>query len=300
MISKKLASIDIGSNAIRLLICTANEVENDVVFKKNALIRVPIRLGQDVFTTGKISDRNKKRFIDAMIGFKHLMKAHEVENFVANATSAMRNASNSKELLKETLDKTNIPIEVINGAKEAKIIYETHIESLLEMGSSYFYIDVGGGSTEITIFDGKNVVASKSFKIGTIRLLNNQINQEKLNDFKAWIKKHTQSMSQIKAIASGGNINRVFKIIGAKKWSPISLVQVQDIQKQISALSYEQRQIQFNMNPDRADVIIPALEIYTSAFQAGNIEEIYVPKIGLADGLVRKLYNSNKKIEFLL
>lgn len=300
MISKKLASIDIGSNAIRLLICTANETKEGIVFKKNSLIRVPIRLGQDVFTEGKISEKNQKRFLEAMQGFKHLMNVHDVEDLLACATSAMRNASNSDNLIKKTKKLTGIDVKVIDGQTEAKIIYETHIEKILDKNTSYLYIDVGGGSTEITIFDGKKAIASKSFKLGTIRVLNNLVKDSMWEEFNNWIKENTKNQKNLKAIASGGNINRIFKIIGKKKWHPITLKEVLEIKKEIENISYEKRQLTFNMNPDRADVIIPALNIYTNSFVSAGIDDIFVPKIGLADGLIRKLYADNKKISFLL
>ncbi|MCT4665146.1 MAG: exopolyphosphatase [Flavobacteriales bacterium] len=300
MVSKKLASIDIGSNAIRLLIMTANETKNGTVFKKNSLIRVPIRLGQDVFTDGKISERNYQRFIEAMQGFQHIMKAHEVAVYRACATSAMRNSANANKLLKETKAKTTLDIDIINGEEEAKIIYQTHIENMLDENASFLYIDVGGGSTEITIFDGKRAKASRSFKIGTIRLLNNLVEEKKWTDFENWIKENTQDISNLKAIASGGNINRVFKILGKKKWTPIQLSEMLRIKEEISSVNFEERQIQFNMNPDRADVILPALEIYSKAFEVSRIKEIFVPKIGLADGIIRNLYLQEKKVKFLL
>lgn len=290
----KYGSIDIGSNAIRLLISTAHESEKGVFFKKNSLIRVPIRLGQDVFTKGKIGAKNQKRMVQAMIAYRNLMDAHDVQDYLACATSAMRDASNSKQLLKEIKEKANIDIEIISGSKEAEIIFQTHIEKLLNDKKAYLYIDVGGGSTELSLFNGKTLMASKSFNIGTIRLLNDLVDKKEWDLMKQWIQKNTKNLKQINAIASGGNINRVYKLIGKKKLEPILIKEVNEVKENIERTPVNLRQELFNMNPDRADVILPALSIYLSVFRWANSSEIYVPKVGLSDGLVRKLHETKK------
>ncbi|MGB0870601.1 MAG: exopolyphosphatase [Flavobacteriales bacterium] len=290
----KYGSIDIGSNAIRLLISTAHQSEKGVFFKKNSLIRVPIRLGQDVFTKGKIGAKNQKRMVQAMIAYRNLMDAHDVQDYLACATSAMRDASNSKQLLKEIKEKANIDIEIISGSKEAEIIFQTHIEKLLNDKKAYLYIDVGGGSTELSLFNGKTLMASKSFNIGTIRLLNDLVNKKEWDLMKQWIQKNTKNLKQINAIASGGNINRVYKLIGKKKLEPILIEEVNEVKENIERTPVNLRQELFNMNPDRADVILPALSIYLSVFRWANSSEIYVPKVGLSDGLVRKLHETKK------
>lgn len=292
--SIKYGSIDIGSNAIRLLISTAHHTEKGVFFKKNALIRVPIRLGQDVFTKGKISSKNQKRMIQAMVAYRNLMDAHGVEDYLACATSAMRDAENSTQMLKQIKEKANISIEVISGSKEAEIIFQTHIEKLLDDDKAYLYIDVGGGSTELSFFNGKSLVASKSFNIGTIRLLNNLVKPSEWALMDKWVHKTTKGFKNIKAIASGGNINRVYKLIGKKKLEPIQIDEIIEIETKIKLTPIDERQETFNMNPDRADVILPALSIYLNAFKWANTDDIYVPKVGLSDGLIRLLYTKHQ------
>ena len=286
----KYGSIDIGSNAIRLLISTAHHTNEGVFFKKNSLIRVPIRLGQDVFTKGKIGSKNQKRMIQAMIAYRNLMDAHGVEDYLACATSAMRDAENSKQLLKEIKQKANINIEIISGSKEAEIIFQTHIEKLLNHDKAYLYVDVGGGSTELSFFNGKVLVASKSFNVGTIRLLNDIVDKDQWVQMEEWIKETVGDTPEINAIASGGNINRVYKIIGKKKLEAIFPDEIYDVQARIAETPEEKRQQKFNMNPDRADVILPALSIYMNVFKWSNTNKIYVPKVGLSDGLIRKLH----------
>lgn len=286
----KYGSIDIGSNAIRLLISTAHHTNEGVFFKKNSLIRVPIRLGQDVFTKGKIGAKNQKRMLQAMIAYRNLMDAHGVEDYLACATSAMRDANNSKQLLKEIKQKANIEIEIISGSKEAEIIFQTHIEKLLNHDKAYLYIDVGGGSTELSFFNGKELVASRSFNVGTIRLLNHIVEEEQWHLMEEWIKETIGDVSDVKAIASGGNINRVYKIIGKKKLEAIYVDEISEVRDRIVNTPEDKRQQKFNMNPDRADVILPALSIYLSVFEWANTKEVYVPKVGLSDGLIRKLH----------
>lgn len=294
----KYGSIDIGSNAIRLLISTAHYSNEGVFFKKNSLIRVPIRLGQDVFMKGKIGAKNQKRMIQAMIAYRNLMDAHGVEDYLACATSAMRDAENSKQLIKEIKQKANINIEVISGSKEAEIIFQTHIEKLLNHDEAYLYIDVGGGSTELSFFNGKKLVSSQSFNVGTIRLLNNVVEEKQWVLMESWIKETIGDINNVKAIASGGNINRVYKIIGKKKLEVIYIDEVSEVRQQIIDTPEDKRQQKFNMNPDRADVILPALSIYLNVFRWANTSEIYVPKVGLSDGLVRKLHADNLPYTF--
>jgi len=294
----KYGSIDIGSNAIRLLISTAHYSNEGVFFKKNSLIRVPIRLGQDVFMKGKIGAKNQKRMIQAMIAYRNLMDAHGVEDYLACATSAMRDAENSKQLIKEIKQKANINIEVISGSKEAEIIFQTHIEKLLNHDEAYLYIDVGGGSTELSFFNGKKLVSSQSFNVGTIRLLNNVVEGKQWVLMESWIKETIGDINNVKAIASGGNINRVYKIIGKKKLEVIYIDEVSEVRQQIIDTPEDKRQQKFNMNPDRADVILPALSIYLNVFRWANTSEIYVPKVGLSDGLVRKLHADNLPYTF--
>ncbi|MGB1000021.1 MAG: exopolyphosphatase [Flavobacteriales bacterium] len=287
MKSRTYASIDIGSNAMRLLISTANFDDKRLFFKKNALVRVPIRLGQDVFTTGQISTRNQNRFLDAMTAFRHLMKVHEVSTYRACATSAMRDAKQSKELIERIKTQTDIDIEVIQGSLEAQIIFNTQIQDLLSPETHYLYVDVGGGSTELSLFHGKTLLASKSFNVGTIRLLNKVVGALEWKKLSDWISKYCNGIDSIESIASGGNINRTFKLIGKKKGQVLEIDELKDMAKDIRSVDYEERQFRFNMNPDRADVIVPALSIYLKIFDLAQIHTIHVPKIGLADGLIR-------------
>lgn len=289
---KKLAGIDVGSNAIRLLVSNAiEENKKTTVFKKSALVRVPIRLGADTFLKGEISETNKERIIKAMKAFQLLMEIHGVEKHKACATSAMREAKNGKQVIKDVLEHTGIDIDIINGKKEAAIIFSTDLTNIINENKSYLYIDVGGGSTELTIFSKGKIISSKSFKIGTVRLLDKTHNFESLwKDMKKWIKIHTHNLKKVTAIGSGGNINKVFKMSGKPINKPLSLIYIQAHYHFLKTLSYEQRITELSLNPDRADVIIPATKIYLSAMKWSGAKKIHVPKIGLADGIVKSLY----------
>lgn len=292
---EKLAGIDIGSNAIRLLVSNAIlEEKKEPIFKKSALVRVPIRLGADTFIKGKISENNKKRMIKAMQAFKLLMEVHGVERYKACATSAMREAKNGNNVVKDILQQSGIAIDIIDGKKEAAIIFSTDLTNVIEEDKSYLYIDVGGGSTELTVFSKGKIINSKSFKIGTVRLLDEKHHFEELwEKMKAWIKIHTHDLKKISAIGSGGNINKIFKLSGKPINKPLAYTYVQTYYHFLKKLSYEQRITELSLNPDRADVIIPATKIYLSAMKWSGSKKIYVPKIGLADGIVKSLYFNN-------
>ncbi len=290
---KKYGAIDIGSNAIRLLI--ANVIiseDNPPKFKKSSLVRVPIRLGQDAFVEGKISKSNITRIIDAMQAFKLLMNVHKVERYKACATSAMRNASNGKEVIKKILKETGVSIDIINGKKEAEIIAFTDLSELIENDNNYLYVDVGGGSTEFTIFSKGTIKTSKSFKMGTVRLLNNKksVNKMIFAEVEEWIRKNTKDLKKIALIGSGGNINKLFKLSGRTEGNPISYIYLNAQYQFLKKLTYEQRITELGLNPDRADVIIPATKIFLSAMKWSNAKKIFVPKIGLSDGIVKSLY----------
>jgi len=289
---KKYAAIDIGSNAIRLLIANIIVEANDPkpCFKKNALVRVPIRLGKDVFISGKISDANITRFIDAAKAFSLLMKVHGVEKYRACATSAMREASNGVAVAKLIEKETGIAIQLIDGKTEAKIIAETDLSELLENKKTYLYVDVGGGSTEFTLFDNGKVLNSKSFKIGTVRLINDKVDKALWQEIKLWIKDNTASFKNIELIGSGGNINKLFKMSGRAPGKPLSFVYLKSQYNFLKSMTYEERIIELSLNTDRADVIIPATKIYLKAMDWSNAKKIYVPKIGLADGIIKALY----------
>jgi len=290
---KKYAAIDIGSNAIRLLVANIIEKKDrEPRFKKSALVRVPIRLGADSFVNGKVSDENIIRMIDAIEAFKLLMKVHHVEAYKACATSAMREASNGKEVAEEIFKKTGVKIDIINGKEEAEIISSTDLDELISSDKSYLYVDVGGGSTEFTIFSKGEIITSKSFKIGTVRLLNNtkQQNKEAFKKVEAWIKVNTKGFGKISMIGSGGNINRIFKMSGRSEGNPISYIYLNAQYQFLKKMSYTDRITELSLNPDRADVIIPATKIYLSAMKWSGSRKIYVPKIGLADGIIKGLY----------
>lgn len=288
---KKYAAIDIGSNAMRLLI--VNIVEQDgkePQFNKSSLVRVPIRLGQDAFTVGEISQENIDRMINAMTAFKLLMSVHKVEKYKACATSAMREAYNGKEVVEIINQKTDIKIDIIDGKTEAAIIASTELHQLLYLDQTYLYVDVGGGSTEFSLFSNGKMIVSKSFKAGTVRLLNDVVSDIVWQEIEKWIKSHTSEYENISIIGSGGNINKIFKMSEKNQDKPLSYIYLNAQYAQLSAMTYEQRIADLGLNPDRADVIIPALKVYLNAMKWSNARNIYVPKIGLSDGIVKAMY----------
>ena len=292
---EKYAAIDIGSNAIRLLIATVIEKKNrPPQFKKTSLVRVPIRLGADVFLEDKISEKNYLRMLDAMNAYQLLMKTHGVVKYRACATSAMREATNGAEIAKKIKKETNIDIEIIDGRDEAAIIASTDLKDLIETEKSFLYVDVGGGSTEFTIFANRKIVASKSFKLGTVRILNDMVRESKWDDVKKWIKKNTESFEKISLIGSGGNINSIYKNSGTKLGKPLSYFFLTNYFEKLKSYTYHERIFELQMNPDRADVIVPATKIYLSAMKWSKAKSIYVPKIGLSDGIIKSLYNEEQ------
>ncbi len=287
----KLAAIDIGSNAARLLISEVSIDSNgEPLFNKINLVRVPLRLGFDVFENGIISQGKRNMMIETMKSFAHLLKAYQIENVIACATSAMRDASNGKEVQQEIKQKTGIDVRIISGDEEASFIYENHIAEHLDKEHSYLYIDVGGGSTELTFFDQGKLMYQESFNIGTIRLLKNMVNDTHWDEMKDHLKKNTNSKLPMVAIGSGGNINKIFSLSKRKEGKPLSLDSLKDYYKELSSVNIEQRIKVYKLKEDRADVIVPALQIYINVMRWANIDQIYVPRIGLADGLIQHLY----------
>ena len=294
---KKYAAIDIGSNAMRLLIANVIEEENKPTqFNKSHLIRVPIRLGQDAFTVGEISEESAERMVKAMKAFKLLMDVYQVEQYAACATSAMREAYNGKDLVEEIAEKTRINIDIIEGKTEAAIIANSDLESFIKNDGHYLYVDVGGGSTEFTLFSNGKQIVSKSFKNGTVRLLNNMVTESVWLEIEKWIKTHTADLSNVEIIGSGGNINKIFKMSGKTNDKPLTQTYLVQRFKYLNSLSYEERIYTLGLNTDRADVIIPAIKIYVNAMKWSNAKHIYVPKIGLSDGIVKAMYYKNTKI----
>lgn len=288
---KKYAAIDIGSNAVRLLISNIIEQEGrPVQFKKNSLVRVPIRLGADVFLKNKISLANEQRMVDTMLAFKLLMKAHKVVKYKACATSAMRESENGNKVVDSVFKKAGISIDIIEGDEEAAIIAATDLHKYIDKNKTYLYVDVGGGSTEFTVIHNGSQVASKSFKIGTVRLLNNMVKDEAWEALELWIKDNTKHYSKIRVIGSGGNINKIFKISGKVVGKPLTYFYLISYYNVLQSYTYEERITELNLNQDRADVIIPAMRIYLSSMKWSNAKHIYVPKIGLADGIIKSIY----------
>ncbi len=288
---KKYAAIDIGSNAVRLLISNIIEEKGKPVqFKKNSLVRVPIRLGADVFLKNEISKENTERILDTMLAFRLLMKSHKVVKYKACATSAMRESVNGKEVVDLVLKKSGISIDIIDGEEEAAIIAATDLNKFIDKNKTYLYVDVGGGSTEFTVIDRGEQVASKSFKIGTVRLLNDMVKKEKWLNLQEWIGKHAKRFDKIEVIGSGGNINKIFKISGKSAGKPLTYFYLSSYYHLLQSYSYEERITELDLNQDRADVIIPAMRIYLSAMKWSGAKNIYVPKIGLADGIIKSIY----------
>jgi len=291
---KKYAAIDIGSNAVRLLISYIIEEEHkEVKFKKNELVRVPIRLGADVFINKKISKENEDRLKNTMLAFYLLMKAHKVELYKACATSAMREATNGKRITESIRKHSGIHIDIINGNVEANIIAATDIKSFINNDKDYLYVDVGGGSTEFSIFHNGQKTESKSFKIGTVRLLNNTVKPNNWTALEKWIKKVTKNFDDVNVIGSGGNINKIFKLSRKANNKPLTYFYLLSFYKRLKSYTYEGRVTELDLNQDRADVIVPATEIYLSAMKWSKAKYIYVPKIGLSDGIIKSIYYQN-------
>lgn len=291
---KKYAAIDIGSNAIRLLISNViTRKDKEPQFKKSSLVRVPIRLGADTFVKGEISSENKSRMIDAMNAFQLLMSVNGIEKYRACATSAMREATNGNEVANEILKKTGVQIDIIDGKTEAEIIFSTDLSEVISEDASYLYVDVGGGSTEFTVFSKGKIVNAKSFKLGTVRLLNKAVNKKELwKEIEKWIKSNTKGMKRITLIGSGGNINKIYKMSGKSQGKSLSYIYLNAHYKFLKQMSYEERISELDLNPDRADVIIPATKIYLNAMKWSGANKVIVPKIGLSDGIIKTLYQS--------
>lgn len=292
----RLAAIDIGSNAARLLITdiTSTTLPTSPEFLKVALVRVPLRLGFDVFDKGEISAGKTEKLIKTIRSYKLLLDVYDVKHLKACATSAMRDASNSEEIIKKVKQDTGIQINIISGEEEASFIYENHIAENMNIEESYLYIDVGGGSTELTFFTDGKLVFKESFNIGTIRLLKNQVTEANWGEMKEFIKTKTKGYHHVTAIGSGGNINKIFSISKRKEGKPLQLELLRDYYKEFSTMSLQQRMSLYKLREDRADVIVPALLIYINVMRWADTEEIYVPKIGLADGLIHSLYEEVK------
>lgn len=290
----KFAAIDIGSNAVRLLFCNVLNGKNTPLLKKAELFRIPLRLGEDAFLTGKISEKKIGKLIKSMTAYRYLMDVYDVVDYRACATSAMREAANSLEIIERIKKEAGIKIELIDGSTEADIIYSNHIAENLSKENAYLYIDVGGGSTEITLFNKNKVVATRSFNIGTIRMLHQKVSKEQWDGFKNWVEATAQNYKSIVAIGSGGNINKIFAMSRKKQNRPISFSKLKSIAELLGAHTYEERVRELGLKPDRADVIMPASKIVLAVMKAAKIDKMYVPQIGLSDGIVHLLYEKHK------
>jgi exopolyphosphatase/guanosine-5'-triphosphate,3'-diphosphate pyrophosphatase len=286
---KRFAAIDIGSNSVRLLIENVLEQEGTSMFKKSSLIRVPVRLGSLAFTGKKIPEKTVDRLVSAMLGFRHLMEANEVLHYKGCATSAMREAINGKEIIDRIRKEAGVKIDIISGSMEADIIFRSQSAFLDHHAAQCLFVDVGGGSTEITVFDKNRAVAARSFNIGTLRILGKLIDKKDWKEMREWARKNASDGKMI-MIGSGGNINRISKLAQLKAGKALSIDKLEEIYLQISRLSVDERIRQLDLNPDRADVIVPAAEIFLNLMKWLEIPKIYIPKIGLSDGLVREVY----------
>ena len=288
----RLAAIDIGSNAARLLISEVRmTAEGKPEFDKLNLVRVPLRLGFDVFERGEISTERVQWLIQTIKAYKHLLNVYQVEYVIACATSAMRDARNAKEIIAQVKSETGIEIEVISGQQEAAVIYENHIAENLNREDAYLYIDVGGGSTELTFYSNNQLQFKESFNIGTIRLLKEQVTESIWDEVKTFVRNRTKGYPPIVAIGSGGNINKIFSLSKKKDGKPLHIELLKDYHKELSSFSVDDRIRLYKLKEDRADVIVPALQIYINVMRWAGVELIYVPKIGLVDGLIQHLYD---------
>ncbi len=289
----KFAAIDIGSNAVRLLFMNVIEDNSDVYFKKSSLVRVPVRLGDDAFYNGGVIGAAKiEKLMHTMTAFMHLMTVHDVVSFRACATSAMREAANSAHVVSYIKDKTGVEINVIDGQQEAELIYANRIVEMIKKEGAYLYVDVGGGSTEVTLFSKMKVVATGSFNLGTIRFIKGEDTSREKKRLREFVKGLSARYRPVELIGSGGNINKVFKLSGKKEGVPLTLKNLRDIYEFIDSFTIDERIRDLGFNPDRADVIIPATNVFLKIMKWTGAKRILVPKIGVSDGIVHHLYNS--------
>lgn len=290
---KKIAAIDIGSNAVRMLICYIIPSGKKYIFQKNSYLRLPIRLGEDSFKEGIISKSKIHKLSDAILSFKYIMNVHDVEYYQIYATSALRESKNSKEVILEIKKTTGLKINLISGLKEAKIISKGTSLEKLQYNRSFLYVDVGGGSTEYSILRRGEEKKSKSFKIGTVRLLNNLVDDKLFIDIKYWLGTYLDDQDKIKLFATGGNINKIQSMTGSKIGKPISYLSLKDLYNNLTKYSYQERMVKFGLNPDRADVIIPALKIFITTMESVGSNKLFVPKVGLVDGMINEIFHEN-------
>ena len=290
---RKIAAIDIGSNAVRMLICYVISSGDEYVFQKNSYLRLPIRLGEDSFKNGIISNKKIILLTNAILSFKYIMKVHGIKEYKIYATSALRESINSKEVISIVKKNTDLNIELITGLKEAKIISKGNSLEKIEFNKTFLYVDVGGGSTEFSILRKGKEKMSKSFKIGTVRLLNNLVDDSILIEIKKWLKSNIDNDDKIKLFATGGNINKIQSMTGSKSGKPISYLSIKDLSNNLMEFNYQERMMKFDLNPDRADVIIYALKIFITTMEFVKANKIFVPKSGLVDGMINEIFYEN-------
>ena len=289
----RYAAIDIGSNAVRLLIADIIENDKEISFKKNTFIRVPLRLGDDAFVDHVISERKMQELVKTMTAFALLMEVYKVQDYMACATSALRDASNGAEIVTRIKNESNINLEIVHGQREANIIYSSHIEQHLERKKNYLYIDVGGGSTELSIFCDGDMIASRSFNLGTIRILDNQDKDETWVEMKEWIKNQSKEYKNLQGIGTGGNINKLFKMANEKEGAPLTFLKLRSLHSYLDSFSLKDRINVLGLNQDRADVIIPASEIFLTVMKWAGVKQIFVPRVGMVDGIIQLLIEKN-------
>ena len=288
---KRIAAIDIGSNAVRMLICYVIPCGKENIYQKNSYLRLPLRLGEDSFSDGIISEDKIKTLSEALISFKYIMRVHKVQEYQIYATSALRESRNSTSVILKIKKVTGLNINIITGLKEAEIISEGNLLPKLEYNKTYLYVDVGGGSTEYSILNKGEKKKSKSFKSGTVRLLNNSDVSSTKKKINKWLTTNIDLKDKIKLYATGGNINKIQSMSGTKNGKPISYISIKDLLNKMIDCDYKERMIKFNLTPDRADVIIPALEIFILTMGSVNANKMFIPKTGLVDGMIKEIFN---------
>ena len=296
----KLAAIDIGSNAIRFQISTVLDNSPQILFKKLEYVRFPLRLGHDVFSTGRISQKSADKFKKLMKAFRLLIELYEVDDYMFCATSAMRESENGAELAAQIQEEVGVFINIIDGNREAEFINRA-ISSYLS-DKSYLHIDVGGGSTELNLYVNGKKIRTRSFKVGSVRVLEHTDSPIMWQDMEHWVKEHIKrSYGKVTAVGTGGNISKIFELAQSRPGKTISIKKVRQIRDMVESYSLEERIYKLQMNPDRADVIIPASNIYLKVMEWARASSILVPEVGLKDGIIFHLYEKNtlqKKIEF--
>ncbi|MGB0424484.1 MAG: Ppx/GppA phosphatase family protein [Flavobacteriales bacterium] len=289
----KFAAIDIGSNAVRLLVSQVIEIKGETYFQKVSFTRVPIRLGEDVFEKGRISVKKAKSLVRTMKAFWYLMDVQDVIDFRACATSAMREASNGAEVIAKIKEEANVGIDLISGSEEANLIFGNFRHQKIDKKKNYLYIDVGGGSTELSIIKGGKRVKAKSFKIGTVRALKGKVKPAVWADIEDWVKEELKSENKLTGIGTGGNINRLYKMSSCKMNAPLTLQEMKELHKRIEGYSWEERISELRLKPDRADVITHASQIYMNTMELAGVKKMIVPRVGLSDGIIIDLYKKH-------